>query len=97
MLVLFVYIQCGVQHVLTLRVAWRVSYKRQELLTFREHLVSPRFKVGSVLLISLVFCVVYVCASFSERKMHILSRPFGFIAPKDFIWLFKSFNFKCTR
>jgi hypothetical protein len=27
---------CGVQHVLTMRVTWRVSYWRQELLTIRE-------------------------------------------------------------
>jgi hypothetical protein len=40
----------------------RVSYKKQELLTFREHLSSPPgFFVGSVLLIFLVFCVVLLC------------------------------------
>jgi hypothetical protein len=30
----------GVQHVLIIWVIWRVCYKRQELLTFREHLGS---------------------------------------------------------
>ena len=36
----------------------RVSYKKQELLTLREHLSSPPVLVGSVLLIFLAFCVV---------------------------------------
>ena len=31
----------GVKHVLVVRVTWWVSYKRQELLTLREHLCSP--------------------------------------------------------
>ena len=31
----------GVQHVLNIRVAWRVSYKRQEMPYPREHLGSP--------------------------------------------------------
>ena len=34
---------CGVHHVLTIWVTWRVSYKRQEVLTLREHLGSPKF------------------------------------------------------
>ena len=39
-----------------------MSYKKQELLTFREHLSSPPFfLVGSVLLIFLVFCVILLC------------------------------------
>ena len=40
-------------------VKWRVSYKRQQLLALREHLASPPVLVGSVLLISLVSCVVF--------------------------------------
>ena len=36
----FVYVYSGVQHVLTIRVAWRVSYKKQELLNLREQLSS---------------------------------------------------------
>ena len=40
----------------------RVSYKKQELFTLREHMSSsPGFLVGSVLLIALVFCVVLLC------------------------------------
>ena len=40
----------------------RVSYKKQELRTLREHLSSPLvFLVGSVLLIFLVFYVVLFC------------------------------------
>jgi hypothetical protein len=50
-----------VKHVITMRVTRRVSYKRQELLTNCEHLNSPLFLVGFVLLIFLVFCVVFLC------------------------------------
>ena len=44
-------------------VTWRVSYKRQEMLTLREHQSSRPFLflVGSVLQIFLVFCVVLFC------------------------------------
>jgi hypothetical protein len=39
-----------------------VSYRKQELLTLREHLRSTQvFLVGSVLLILLLFCVVLLC------------------------------------
>ena len=38
---LWLFANSGVQHVLTIRVKWWVSYKRQELLTRREHLGSP--------------------------------------------------------
>ena len=49
------------KHVFTMGVTRRVSYKRQELLTNCEHLSSPLFLVGFVLLIFLVFCVVFLC------------------------------------
>ena len=57
---------CGRPHVLfkfacvlTIWIAWRMSYKKQELLTLREHM---GFLVRSVLLLFLVFCVVFfVC------------------------------------
>jgi hypothetical protein len=39
-------------------VTQRMSYKKQELLTLRDHLSSPP---GSVLLIFLVFCVFLLC------------------------------------
>ena len=48
---------------LYIRVAWRVSYKKQQLLTLRDHLSSPPFfgvYFGGVL-IFLVFCVVLLC------------------------------------
>jgi len=42
LLMLFAFVgYSAVQHVLTIRVTWRASYKRQELLTFREHPSSP--------------------------------------------------------
>jgi len=41
-----------------------VSYKKQELFTLRENLISPHVLVGSVLLIFLDFCVV-ICLSSS--------------------------------
>jgi len=46
----------GVEHVLTIRVTWRLSYKIQELLTLREFLDSP--PVFGVIHVAhlLVFC-----------------------------------------
>jgi hypothetical protein len=35
----------GVQHVFNIRVTWWLSYKRQGLLTFHDHLGSPQFLV----------------------------------------------------
>jgi hypothetical protein len=49
---LFAY-STGVQHTLNIRVTWRVSYKRQELLTtLRGHLSSPPVFDGVRLLVS---------------------------------------------
>ena len=45
---------------------WRVSYKRQELLTLHEHLDSPSFLVGSVLLIFLDFCFHFLAQSLRQ-------------------------------
>ena len=56
-LCLFVY--SDVQHVLTIRVIWLVSYKK-ELLTLHEHLGSPPVFCGSVLLI----CFSFLCCVF---------------------------------
>jgi hypothetical protein len=57
-LCLFAYSE--IKHVLYIRVTWRVSYKRQELLTLRELLCSPSvFWWGPV--IFLVFCIVLCC------------------------------------
>jgi len=63
-----------------------VSYKRQELLTLREH---PGVLVGFVLFIVLVFCVVFlfVCPCFvscvfivaNVSGWSILDFPFGFL------------------
>ena len=49
-------------------VPWRVSYKRKrkELTTLRRHLGSPRFLVGSVWLIFLVFCL-YISLFLNKR------------------------------
>jgi hypothetical protein len=60
----FVFTYNGVKYVLTIWVTWRVSYKKQELLTPQEHLGSPRFLVRSVSLIFLVSCVVLCCFGF---------------------------------
>ena len=56
--IFIVFVYSGVQHVWTWWVTWRVSCKRQKLLNLCEHLGSPPYLVGSVLLIFLVFCVV---------------------------------------
>ena len=64
---LFVFAHSGVHDVLTIWVTWLVSCKRQELLyianclPFTSTWFHPRFLVGSVLLIFLVFCVVFLC------------------------------------
>ena len=61
--------------VITIWVTRRVSHKRQELLTLREHLDAPSgFLVGSVLLIFLAFCN-FCCL-----------RPTSCVSP--FSWLF---------
>jgi hypothetical protein len=69
-----------------IRVAWRVTYIRKTLLTFREHSSSPRFLVGSVLLIFFV-CVAQlyvftywvlccdVCYDFRIITMFVSSLP----------------------
>jgi len=61
-LCLFGYSARGVQYVLTKWVTWRISYKKQELLTIREHLSSP-LVFGNVRIadLLLVFCAVFVC------------------------------------
>jgi len=54
----------SVKRVLTIWVTWRVSYKIQEMLTFRDHLGSPRFFIGCVRvshLFSFLCCVVLCC------------------------------------
>ena len=83
-------------HVLTIYiwVTWRVSYKRQELLTLRKYLglhPTPGFWWGSVLLILLVLCVVlcfcFVClhpvscvsSVASVSGLFILDCPFRFL------------------
>jgi hypothetical protein len=54
--------QCHYRTRLYIQVTRRMAYKKQELLTLSEHLISPPFfLVGSVLLIFLVFCVVLLC------------------------------------
>jgi hypothetical protein len=55
---------CNVQHLLSIWVIWRVSYKRQELLTLRAHPSSHRFLVGNRVahLLSFLCCVIcFVC------------------------------------
>ena len=56
MSVMFVY--SGIQHLLKIFVTWRVSYRRQGLLTIREYLGSPSDFHAAPLLIVLVFFVV---------------------------------------
>jgi len=46
-------------------VTHRMSYKRQERLTLREHLSSPRYFGGARVLQLLVFCVVILVYLFS--------------------------------
>jgi hypothetical protein len=58
--VLFMLFVFVAYNVLTIWVAWRVSYRRQELLTLREHLSSPQF-VGVRVAHLFCFCVVLLC------------------------------------
>jgi hypothetical protein len=57
----------GVKYVLTKQVTWWVSYKRQELLTLREHLCSPSVFGGVHVahLFSFLCCVFLFCLSSS--------------------------------
>jgi hypothetical protein len=67
-LFVFVCVYGGVKHVLTLWATLRVSCKTQELLTLREHLVSPpmfcEVRVAHVFIflccIDLMFCVCFI-------------------------------------
>jgi len=59
---------------------FRVAYKRQEVLTFREHFSSPPVFSGSVLLIFSVFCVVLLCVfAFWGRRAHVIFTLFVFV------------------
>jgi hypothetical protein len=60
---LFVFVAySGAQQVLTIRVTWRVSYKRQVLLTLREHLRSPLVFGGVCVAHLLIFlCCPIMC------------------------------------
>ena len=54
------------------------TYKRQELLTLREHMGSPQFLVGFVPLIFLVFCVVF-CFCFCILSLLLVCFMFVFV------------------
>ena len=67
---LFVFVvHSGVKHVLIIRVTWRVSFKRQELLALLEHKSSPpgfffwRLYLGEpvLLIFFFFFCVGLLC------------------------------------
>jgi len=83
-LCLFAY--SDVKYVLAIRVTLRVSYKRQELLTLREHLGSPPVFGGSRFLVFVVVCVCVICFVLClvypmlsvSLVVHSLS-PFGFL------------------
>jgi hypothetical protein len=83
----------SVKHIMSLWVTWQVSYKRQELLTLREHLgSSPVFSEVSVFIL-LVLCVALCCVFCfvclhpvscmpnvaSVSALSILNCPFGFL------------------
>jgi hypothetical protein len=63
---LCMFAQSGVQHFLIIGVPWRVSYKRQALLTLHRNLGSPRFFGGIrvALLFSFLWCFFFFCVSF---------------------------------
>jgi hypothetical protein len=58
----------------------RVSYKKQELITFRENIGSANILIGYVLLIFLVFSVVHVlCFVFYLFCMSLSSLLLGLL------------------
>ena len=87
MLFVLACVHSGIQHVSTLWLTWRVSCKRKELLTLREHLGSPPVLVGSVLRILFAFCVVlhlffclhHVSCVPNVSGLSILNCSFGFL------------------
>ena len=85
---LFVFAHSGVHHVLNIRVAWWVSYKRQKLLTLREHLGSPSVFGGVRVahLFSFLCHVLFVLRPVhcmpgvvSVPELTIVDSPFGFL------------------
>jgi len=84
---------------LTIWISRRVYHKRQDYLPFASTWVHSRFLAGSVLLISLVFCVVlhfyflFICALCLLRLMLSVSLDCPFlITPLDFsnLYLFSA-------
>ena len=68
----------------------QVSYKKKELLILCEHPSSPRFLVGSVLLIILpILCCPFMCLFVLSSVMWCLLR----FPNKDYVWLV--FNSSC--
>ena len=63
------FVNSGVNYILTIRVTWWVSYKRQELLIPREHLGSPSVfggaRVHHLFLFSVLCCVLFCLSSSS--------------------------------
>jgi hypothetical protein len=85
-LCLFAY--SGVKHVLNISIAWRESYKRQELPTLRVHTGS--LPVLDVIHVAPLFvsCVVFICFAYlrpvscepniaSVYELFIIDCPFG--------------------
>ena len=78
---LFVFVvHSGVKHVLIIRVTWRVSFERQELLALLEHKSSPpgfffwRLYLGEpVLLIFFFFFVLAYCVSLNSGFRVVMS------------------------
>ena len=68
---LHLFADSGVQHVLTICVTWRLSYKNQELLTVRMHMSSCVF--------SFLRPVSFMHNATSVSGLSIPDYPFGFL------------------
>ena len=108
--ILFVFVAYSAVHVLTVYmiwVTWRMSYKRKELITLREHLSAPTvFWWWFVLLIFRgLLCVVLLCVftfwvrccdvSYDFRMKTMISSPLPPVVCRWALVLFTFFVFVC--
>jgi hypothetical protein len=67
---LCLFVHSTVQHVLTLWVTWRVSYKRQELHTLREHLGSPTWFLCCFYLYIILYLPIHNYILYCVHSLH---------------------------
>jgi hypothetical protein len=91
---MYVLCVCVIKHLLTIRVTWRVFYKRQELLTLRYHQGSFSV-VGSVRVAHLVsLCFVFCCCFCLSSSCVLCAQWCQFLWMANYLFLLRfSFTF----